>query len=392
MISLLSRIFIKNRNDFEDQTVRRSYGMLCSITGIVLNVLLFAVKFIIGILAGAVSILADSYNNLSDAGSSILSLFGFKFAGKKADEDNPFGHGRIEYLAGLAIAFLIMLVGFSSLKESIVGIINNALPNLEAYTGVLAISMLALSILVKLYMVYYNTKIGNKINSTAMKTVGKDSITDAIANLLVLSCAILYKYTGVNLDSWCGALMSAFLIFLGFKAAKETVNDLLGKRPDKELVDKIYAIVFKYEQVLGVHDMVIHDYGPGHMMISLHVEVSGEEDVYLLHDIIDTAMMELDEELGCISVIHMDPICTNDERVSEARIKVAEAVKRLDGRITIHDFRMVEGPTHTNFIFDAVLPHDLKMTDAVAKEKLTQIITDNFENTFAVIKIEKSFI
>ncbi len=392
MVTLLSKLFIKNRKDYENPTTRRAYGMLCSILGIVLNVILFAVKLVVGIITGSISIMADSYNNLSDAGSSLLSLFGFKFAGKKASDDRPFGHGRIEYIAGLVIAIIIVIVGITTLRDSIKILVEGITPDASAYSNVTAIVIIGLTILVKIYMIFYNMHYGKKINSQTMKAVGTDSLMDVISTSLVLACAIIYKFTGLNLDGWCGALVSVFITYAGISAVKETIGDLLGKRPDKELVNQIYSIVLSHNEILGVHDLVVHDYGPGRFMISLHAEVSGEENIFHLHDVIDNAMSELDKKLGCVSIIHLDPICTSDERVTEFRIKVAKVVKQVDERITVHDFRMVEGPTHTNFIFDAVVPHDLKMSDEAVKAELEKLIGENFENTYAVIKIEKSFI
>lgn len=392
MIYLLSKIFIKNRTQYENPVTRRAYGMLCSIMGIVLNVILFALKLLVGLLTGSISIMADSYNNLSDAGSSLLSLFGFKFAGKKASDDRPFGHGRIEYIAGLVIGIIIVIVGVSTLRDSILNLIKNVKPDASAFDDLTAIIIIAVTILVKIYMIFYNVYYGKKINSQTMKAVGMDSLLDVISTTLVLTCAIIYKFTGVNLDGYCGALVSIFITYAGIMAVKDTIGDLLGKKPERELVNQIYSIVLSHNEILGVHDLVVHDYGPGRFMISLHAEVSGEEDIYKLHDVIDNAMDELDKELGCVSIIHLDPICTSDERVTKARIEVAKVVKLLDQRITVHDFRMVEGPSHTNFIFDAVVPHDLKLTDLEVKQKLEELVSANFKDTNAVIKVEKSYV
>lgn len=392
MVTLLSRIFIKNRKDYENPTTRRAYGMLCSVLGVTLNVILFIVKLLVGLISGSISVMADSYNNLSDAGSSLLSLIGFKFAGKKASDDRPFGHGRIEYVTGLVIAIIIVVVGITTLRDSVVNIINAVSPDENAYSNPITLVIIGLTVLVKIYMIIYNRYYGKKINSQAMKAVGTDSLMDVISTSLVLGCALLYNFTGVNLDGYCGALVSVFITYSGISSVKDTIGDLLGKRPDKDLVNKIYSIVLRHEEIYGVHDLVVHDYGPGRFMISLHAEVNGEEDIYKLHDVIDNAMTELDKELGCVSIIHLDPICTSDEKVTEARIRVSKIVKEFDNRITVHDFRMVEGPTHTNFIFDAVVPHDLKIDDEAVKSALENLIDKSFENTNAVIKIEKSYI
>ncbi len=392
MIYLLSKIFIKNRTDYKNSEVRRSYGVLCSVVGIILNVLLFAVKLFIGIVTGAVSIMADSYNNLSDAGSSLLSLFGFKFAQKKASDLRPFGMGRFEYISALVISNIIITVGILTLKESISNIVDKVQPDLTAYSNVTALVIIGVTILVKVYMIVYNVYYGKKINSGTMKAVGTDSLSDVIATTLVLICAIVYKYSGLNLDGYCGAIVSLFIIFAGVSSFKDTVGDLVGRKPDKELVNQIYSIVLSRSEILGVHDLVVHDYGPGRFMISLHAEVSGDQDIYHLHDVIDSAMTELDTKLGCVSIIHLDPICTSDEKVTEARIAVSKLVKEVDERITVHDFRMVQGPVYTKYIFDAVIPHDLKINDTAVKTKLEKLISESFTNTSAVIKIEKSFI
>ena len=279
-------------------------------------------------------------------------------------------------------------MGISVLRDSIIGIIEKSTSSFS----IVAVSVLSCSIVVKAYMACYNTVIGKKIDSSAMRAVASDSLGDVVATFAVLVSMLIYRFTGFDPDNYCGILVSVFILWSGFSSAKDTVSTLLGKRPDKELVNKICSIVLGFDGIIGVHDLVVHDYGPGRMMISLHAEVSGDADIYVLHDTIDSAMRALDKELGCVSVIHMDPICVNDELTTEKRKEVAEAVKRLDPRITIHDFRMVVGPTHTNFLFDAVAPHDMKMTDEEINKALCKIISDNFENTYAVIHVDKSFI
>lgn len=388
MITLLSKIFIKDNKNYKDPTVRRSYGILCSVTGIAFNVILFIAKFILGLVTCSLAIQADSFNNLSDAGSSILSLLGFRFSSRKPTDANPFGSGRIEYISSLVISVIVMTMGISVLRDSIIGIIEKSTSSFS----IVAVSVLSCSIVVKAYMACYNTVIGKKIDSSAMRAVASDSLGDVVATFAVLVSMLIYRFTNFDPDNYCGILVSVFILWSGFSSAKDTVSTLLGKRPDKELVNKICSIVLGFDGIIGVHDLVVHDYGPGRMMISLHAEVSGDADIYVLHDTIDSAMRALDKELGCVSVIHMDPICVNDELTTKKRKEVAEAVKKLDPRITIHDFRMVVGPTHTNFLFDAVAPHDMKMTDEEIDKALCKIISDNFENTYAVIHVDKSFI
>lgn len=388
MITLLSKLFIKDNKNYQDEKVRRAYGILCSIVGIVFNFLLFLMKFIIGVLTASITTQADSFNNLSDSGSSLLSLFGFKMAGKKPSDDRPFGQGRIEYISGLLIACLIIAIGFTTMKDAVTSLIEGA----ETQVNLALIIILSVSILVKLYMVFYNRSVGRKISSGSLKAVSADSLTDVLATFLALVCALIKYYANLDLDGYCAIAISLLLLYVGYSTAKETIGDLLGKKPEKEFVERIKDIVMAYDEIIGIHDLVVHDYGPGRTMISLHAEVSGESDIYLLHEVMDAAMAELDEKLNCVSVIHMDPICVSDEKTMQMRHSVAELVKQIDERITIHDFRMVVGPTHTNFIFDAVIPHDIKMTDAAMKNKITSIICEKYDNVSVVIQIDKSYV
>lgn len=388
MITLLSKIFIKNCENYHDPIVRREYGILCSITGIAFNVILFIAKLVLGLITDSISISADAFNNLSDAGSSALSLLGFRLSSRKPTDLNPFGSGRIEYVTSLVISVVVMTMGITVLRDSIVGIIEGS----SSSFNIIAVIVLCCSIAVKAYMALYNYIIGQKIDSSAMRAVASDSLSDVVATFTVLISTLIYRFIGFDPDNYCGILVSVFIIWSGFSSTKDTVTTLIGKRPDKELVNKIFSIVMSFDGIVGVHDLVVHDYGPGKMMISLHAEVSGDTDIYLLHDTIDSAMMALDKELNCVSVIHMDPICVNDKLTMKNREEVAEAVKKLDPRITIHDFRMVVGPTHTNFLFDAVAPHDLKMADEEINRELCKIIHENFKNTYAVIHVDKSFI
>ncbi len=388
MITLLSKLFIKDSKNYLKEEVRSAYGILCSIVGIVLNFLLFLMKFIIGIITASITTQADSFNNLSDSGSSFLSLLGFKMSGKKPSDERPFGEGRFEYISGLLIACLIIVIGVNTLRDAITSLIERA----ETEVNLALIIILTVSILVKLYMAFYNRSIGKKISSVSMKAVSNDSLTDVLSTFLALVCALIKYYSGLDLDGYCAIAISILLIYVGFSTAKETINDLLGKRPEKDFVDKIKSIVMSYDEIIGIHDLVVHDYGVGKTMISLHAEVSGDSDIYLLHEVIDSAMSELDEKLNCVSVIHMDPICLSDEKTTEMRQSVSELVKQIDERITIHDFRMVVGPTHTNFIFDAVIPHDIKLSDSEIKNKISTLISQNYENVSVVIQLDRSYV
>ena len=388
MITLLSKIFIKGSDDISSPAVRKAYGMLCSIVGILLNILLFAGKYIAGTIAGSIAVTADAFNNLSDAGSSVITLLGFRMASKKPDPDHPFGHGRIEYLSGLAVSIIIIVVGVQLGLESI-----DKIRTPEAVdASLLPMLILVASICVKGYMFLYNRSIGRRINSPGMLATSMDSLTDSIATLVVLIGMLINRFTGVNIDGWAGAAVALFIIYSGFSAAKDTISPLLGSAPDPELVQRIVDIVMAYPEVLNVHDLIVHDYGPGRLMVSLHAEVPGNGDIYELHDAIDTAEYELQKELGCTAVIHMDPISTDDTKTGKMRDELKEAVDGLGYGISIHDFRIVDGPTHTNVIFDAVLPNDSPLTEDEAKSALETLVNSLWENCHPKVHIDRPFV
>lgn len=388
MIGLLAGIFIKNRKDTGEGAMRRAYGMLCSIVGIGLNVLLFAGKYLAGTASGSIAITADAFNNLSDAGSSLITLVGFRFAGMKADVDHPFGHGRIEYLSGFGVSMVVLLMGFELLKTSIEKI---AAPE-PVEAGLLPVTILIVSIAVKLYMAFYNRAIGKRIGSDAMMATALDSLSDSAATAAVLISMIIQVTTGLPVDGWCGCLVACFVLWAGYQAARDTLNPLLGEPPSKELVSEIRRIVMSHEEIVGIHDLVVHDYGPGRLMISLHGEVPGNGDIFVLHDVIDCAEKELNRELGCEAVIHMDPIEVNNEKVMSLRGQVAELVARMFPGVTIHDFRMVQGPTHTNLIFDVVVPAGFEVPMDAVKKGVEEGISRRWENHFAVIEVEQSYV
>lgn len=388
MFGLLSKIFIKNRDDLENPAVRRAYGILSGTLGIVLNILLFAGKLTAGLISGSVAIVADALNNLSDAGSSVITLIGFRMAGQKPDKGHPFGHGRIEYISGLIVSMLIILMGFELGKSSVGKIISPG----ETEFSVVAAVILAVSVLVKLYMCCYNGKVGKKISSPAMKATATDSLGDCISTMVVLICMFITKFTSFDLDGICGAAVALFIFISGLRAAKETINPLLGVPPTDEFVDEIGETVMSHKGVLGFHDLIVHDYGPGRRMISLHAEVPADEDLLKTHDMIDNIEKELSAKLGCDAVIHMDPIETDDKITMEAREKIAELVKIIDERVTIHDFRMVTGPTHTNVIFDIVVPYDVKRTEAEIQRDIERMVKTLDSNYYAIVHVDKSFV
>lgn len=388
MITLLARLFIKDRDKVADAAVRRAYGMLCSLTGIGLNVLLFLGKYLAGRLSGSIAMTADAFNNLSDAGSSVITLLGFRMAAKKPDPGHPFGHGRIEYLSGVAVSIIIIVVGVQLGLESIDKIMNPQ----PVDAGLLPMLVLVASICVKGYMFAYNRGIGRKINSPGMAATAMDSLSDSIATSVVLISMLLSRFAGVNADGWGGIAVACFIIFSGFKAAKETLSPLLGNPPDPQLVHDITNIVLSHSEVMNVHDLIVHDYGPGRLMVSLHAEVPGNGDIYALHDTIDTIEYELSSKLGCDAVIHMDPVSPDGTKTAHMRDELAEAAKSIDPRLSIHDFRIVDGPTHTNVIFDAVLPNDSKLTEEEAVAQLAALVHSLWQNSHPKVHIDRPFV
>lgn len=388
MIRLLAGLFIKNKEQMEKPEVRRAYGMLCSIVGIALNVVLFGGKYLAGVLSGSIAITADAFNNLSDAGSSVITLVGFKFSGMKPDKDHPFGHGRIEYLSGLGVAMLIVLMGFELFKSAI-GKIMNPEP---VETSVLTVAILGISVCVKLYMSFYNRSIGNKIDSEAMKATATDCLSDSVATSAVLISMLAAYFTGVMIDGWCGLVVAVMVLYAGYKAAKDTIDPLLGGPPSKEYVNRIRDIVMSHEEIIGIHDLVVHDYGPCRCMISLHGEVPANGDIIALHDLIDHIEKELEEKLGCEAVIHMDPLETDNEIIKEMKHELLTHINSELPGVSIHDFRMVQGPTHTNLIFDAVVPYGASMTNEEIQEALEKLVRKHWEKCFAVVHVEQSYI
>lgn len=388
MISILSKIFIENKNITDENKKRNIFGTLCGAMGIVLNIILFAIKYFAGIISGSIAVTADAFNNLSDAGSSVITLVGIRMASKKPDRDHPFGHGRMEYLSGLAVSVIIILVGVELFRSSVDKIMNPS----EVDTSIVAIVILVISIAVKCYMFFYNRSIGKKINSAGMKATALDCIGDAVATGVVLVSTVISHFTQLQIDGWCGLLVSAFIVYAGIRSVKETVNPLLGMPPEKEFLKQIEAIVMSYDKIIGIHDLIVHDYGPGRIVVSLHAEVDGKEDVFELHDMIDNAERKLCDELGCIAVIHMDPVETDNEVTNEIKEKIAQAMAEFDEKITIHDFRVVPGTSHTNVIFDAVVPHEIKKTDMEISNEISDFISEKFTHYNAVVNIDRPFV
>lgn len=389
MISILAKIFIKDYGNTTAPKVRQAYGMLCGAVGIALNFFLFLIKAAAGWISGSIAITADAFNNLSDAGSSVITLVGFKMAGQKPDSDHPFGHGRIEYISGLLVSVIILLMGAELLKSSLDKIIHPEPIN----SNLLILVILAVSICVKLYMFFYNRMVGQKINSATMLAASKDSISDSVSTLAVLITTLLAFFTDIHIDGWCGILVALFVIWTGIGAMKDTVSPLLGQPPEEEFVKQIESIIMEYKEkgVLGLHDLVVHNYGPGRVMLSVHVEVPSSGDILVLHDMIDLIEHRLANELNCSAVIHMDPVCVDDEMTNEAKGKVAAIVEKMEGDVKFHDFRIVHGPTHVNLIFDVVVPFNYSMSDSEVVSYIQDKVRRLEGNYFAVIDVDKDY-
>ena len=386
MVTLLGRLLIRQEGRDEAE-IRKAYGILCGAVGIFFNILLFAGKFFAGTLSGSIAITADAFNNLSDAGSSVVTLLGFQLAGQKPDTHHPFGHGRMEYLSGLVVSMLILLMGVELGKSSLEKILHPE----EVDFSPLIVGILCVSIAVKLYMFLYNKRIGKKLGSTAMEATAMDSLSDCVATTAVLGATLVGHFTGLLIDGWCGILVACFILWSGIGAARDTLDPLLGTPPTAEFVGRIRDLVMAHKGIIGIHDLIVHDYGPGRVMISLHAEVSASENVLELHDEIDNVENELREKLGCEAVIHMDPIVTDDGITEETRERVADLIHCIDDDINIHDFRMVSGPTHTNLIFDAVVPFGFRLSDEEVERKIKTAVRALDGNYYAVVKVERSY-
>lgn len=385
MLTFLSRLFIKNHKDIADSAVRQSYGILCGFMGIFLNLLLFAGKAAAGYLSASIAITADAFNNLSDAGSSIVTLIGFKLAGQKPDSDHPFGHGRLEYISGLIVSFLILLMAIELFKTSLDKIIHPQKPECTFLVIVILIS----SILIKGYMAVYNRSIGRKIQSVAMSATATDSISDMCATTAVLFSVLLAHFTDLVIDGYCGVAVAVFICIAGIKAALDTINPLLGQAPEPAFVQAVTDIVLSHDGIMGIHDLMVHNYGPGRVHLTLHAEVPADGDILEMHDLIDLIEHTLRDRLNCSAVIHMDPICVNDPETDRLHSMVSDILQDIDPVLTMHDFRIVTGPTHTNLIFDVVVPFHYKLSDGALIEIITYKIKSRNPSCFAVIDIDK---
>ena len=388
MTQLLLRLFVKNHQDTQSPAVREGYGKLAGLTGIVVNALLCAGKLLAGALSGSVSIMADAINNLSDAASSIVTLLGFKLAAKPADDAHPYGHQRVEYLAGLTVAALILLIGAELVKSSIQRILH---PEAVAFTAVGA-AVLLLSIAAKLWLCLFYRKLGKSIRSEALLASAADSRNDVASTAAVLAAYAFAWFTHIQIDGWAGLLVAVFILWSGVGIAKDTIDPLLGEAPDEALVHAIAQEIRSYDaRVLGIHDLIVHDYGPGRCHVSLHAEVDGEGNIYGLHEAIDRAMSELDHKLGCFSVIHMDPVDTKNERLAELREETVQLLRSIDPVLSLHDFRMVPGKHRTNLVFDVLVPFGYKLSDEDVRKAVRAAVEERHPDCRCVIQIDKSY-
>ncbi len=383
MVKLLAKIVMKDIGE-----ERQTYGVLCGILGIFFNLILALGKFVAGLLSGSIAIMADAANNLSDAGSSLVVLFGFKLAGQKPDMDHPFGHGRMEYISGFVVSMLIMFMAWELLKSSIKEIFYPSEVTFEVVTLVI----LLCSILVKFYMFYYNRDIGKKIQSEAMLAASIDSLSDMVATTVVLISMLASHYLEWNIDGICGVLVACLIFYAGINSAKETINPLLGQAPEPEFVQQIEEMVLSEEGIVGVHDLIVHNYGPARRMISLHAEVPADGDIVVMHDMIDKIEHKLKRELDCAAIIHMDPISIKDKETLELKEVVVRIVKEIDMVLSIHDFRVIQMQNYTKLMFDLVIPFEFSLPDIDVVNQVKKRINEYNPRYLPVIEIDKACI
>ncbi len=387
MTALLIKLFVRDNENIKETSVRTAYGTLGSVTGIIVNLLLAGIKYFAGIISGSISVTADAINNLSDAGSSIVSLAGVKLSARPADKGHPYGHGRLEYISALAVAVLVFLMGFELLKSSIDKILNPV----PVTFNWLALIILVVSIFAKLWLGIFNKKLGKKINSAPMMAVMKDCFSDCLATGVAALSIIVSAFSEIAIDGYLGIIVAGFILLAGFNISKETLGVLLGNPPEKEYVEMIEKKILSYDHIVGVHDLIIHDYGPSRRFASAHAEVPANIDIMEAHDVIDLIERDIMNEMGLLISIHMDPIIVDDERINTLRQMTSDVVKEIDPELSIHDFRVVEGPTHTNLIFDILLTHTHKDSHEEIINQINEKLSKIDERFFTVITIDHSF-
>lgn len=388
MTDLLLRLFVKDYKNTNSPVVREKYGTLGSVVGIVVNIILSVFKYLVGVISNSVAITADAINNLSDAASCIVTLIGFKFAGRKPDKEHPFGHGRIEYIAALIVGFIVELMGYELIKSSIDKIRNPE----EVTVSLPVVTVLCVSILGKVWLSFFNRTLGKRIDSPAMSAVAADSISDSVATGITLASLVLSKFFGVSLDGYAGIIVSLFILYAGFGVLKETVSVIIGVPPSKELVNELVSFILSHEEIAGIHDLIIHSYGATNTFATVHAEISADEDMIKAHDTIDLIEKQVKENFGIELVIHLDPIVTEDEKINSLKELVMKNVLEISSEMSIHDFRVVDGPTHTNLIFDVVVPYSFKLSDKeliYILEKKMKAVNERF---CLVVTVDKCYI
>jgi cation diffusion facilitator family transporter len=389
LTELLVKLFIKNNTNVENQKVRTDYGILSSIVGVICNLFLFGVKLTIGLVINSIAIMADAFNNLSDAASSVISFVGVKLAGRPADKEHPFGHGRFEYIAALAVAFLILQVGFSLFKSSFEKVLH---PGTITFNPIL-VGILCISIIIKVWMMLFNRKLGKRINSTVMLATSADSLSDVVVTAATIISTIIAGLTGWKIDGYMGVVVSIFVMLAGFRIAKDTLEPLLGQAVEREVYEKVTSIVMSYEGIVGTHDLIIHNYGPTHRMATIHAEVPSDIDVMKTHETIDRIERDVLNRLDIILVIHMDPIEVNDVLVKEMKQMVKNAVAVLEPKANVHDFRIINGEQRINLIFDLVIPYSYsKQAGQKLLDNIEEEVHNYDERCQCIITMENSFI
>ena len=387
MQKILVKLFIRDSENTSNLSVRESYGTLGSVTGIVVNLILAIIKYVAGVLSGSISVTADAINNLSDAGSSIISLIGVKLSAMPADKDHPYGHGRVEYISALGVSFFVLLMGIELFKSSVDKIVNPA----PVKFNWVALIILLVSIFMKLWLGFFNKKLGEKINSAPMIAVMKDSFSDCLATSVALIAIVVSAFSDISIDGYLGVIVAGFIFLAGFNILKDTMADLLGKPADKEFTEQVEAKILSYDKIVGVHDMIVHDYGPGRRFASVHAEVSSQDDIMEIHDIIDLAERDIFNEFGLVISIHTDPIVTDDERINSLKDMTNTIIKDISDEMSIHDFRVVEGPTHTNLIFDIIKPYTLKTPSKDICGRIKNKMLEKHPNHFCVIRVDHDY-
>ncbi len=385
MTNLLVRLFVKNSNNTSDPAVRENYGKMASIVCIVLNMVLSAGKIILGLLSGAISVTADGFNNLTDCGSNVVSLISFKVAGKPADKEHPFGHQRIEYISAMIVAFIVLMLAVELASESFNKIFNPE-PSEMSY---LMLGVLAFSVLVKVWMFFFNRKLGKTVDSEVLKATATDSLTDAISTTAVTVAVIISHFVNFNLDGYMGLAVAVVIAWAGIDILKDTMSKLLGQAPDKTLIEGIRSRIMAYEGVLGIHDLAVHNYGPHKYYASVHVEVDAKVPTMESHDLMDRIERDFAENTDIVLIIHSDPVVTDDPEINLLKQKVTEMVTSIDERFRIHDFRAVKGVTHTNLIFDVAIPFDTKLSAEEIKTRISQLVSAYDPTLFVVATVEK---